>query len=128
DFGEHFTGWCRLRVKGRRGSRIELKFAEVLTPSGEVDQSNMKDPTSYFRSDLFILKGDPAGESFEPRFTFRGFRYVEISGLETAPTTHSIEGIFIHSDLEITGRLRSDPPLIEQIWRNTLQSQRSNFV
>lgn len=129
DFGENFSGWCRLRLKGSRGSRLELKFAEVLKLSGEVDPStSVADPFWKPKSDLFTLKGDPFGESFEPHFSYRGFRYVEITGSESELTADSLEGIFVHSDLQITGRIRSDVALVEQIARNILQTQRTNFV
>jgi alpha-L-rhamnosidase len=128
DFGLQFTGGYRLRVKGARGSRVELRFAEVLAPSGEVEQYNMHDPTGEPRRDVLILQGDPAGESFASCFCYRGFRYVQISGLETAPTAQSIEGVFIHSDVAVTGRIRSSAALIENIWQNILQTQKSNLT
>lgn len=127
DFGENFAGWCRLRVKGRRGTRIELRFAELLTDSGEVDPSanaNMGEP----KRDIFILRGDVSGELFEPHFTYRGFRYVQVTGLPSAPTNNSLEGIVAHTDLAITGLLRTDNPLIERIWQATLRTQRSNLI
>lgn len=129
DFGQHFTGFCRLHTRGQKGARIELKFSEVLTTSGYLTPSNSSDPAGPgIRRDTWILKGDPAGETFVPRYSYRGFRYVEISGLEQVPSEQSIEGLFIHSDLAITGRIRTDEMLIEQIWRNIVQTQRSNFV
>ena len=128
DFRENFTGWCRLWVKGDEGAQITLTFGELLTETGEVDQSNMQDPHPALPRDRFILKGDPSGEVLEPHFSYRGFRYVQIEGMKQAPTPDAVEGVFVHTDLPLTGQLRSSSPLIEQIWRNTLQSQRSNFV
>jgi alpha-L-rhamnosidase len=125
DFGQNFAGWCRLHVKGPAGTRVELRFAEILKASGEVDQSNLRSARS---SDAYILRGDPKGESFEPRFTYHGFRYVEVRGFPGTPTADALDGIVIHSDLPFTGRLAVDNPLIEQIWRNTVWSQRSNFM
>jgi alpha-L-rhamnosidase len=126
DFGQNFGGWCRLKVQGARGTRVELKFAELLAPSGEVLQvyTSIGEP----KRDVFILKGDAAGETFEPHFTYRGFRYVQVSGLPVEPTVQSLEGVVVHSDLGFTGRLRVGAPLVDQLWRNTLWSQRSNFV
>jgi len=126
DFGQNFAGWCRLHCQGSRGSRIELRFAELLTPAGEVNESftDIGEP----KRDVFILRGDATGETFEPHFTYRGFRYVQVTGLAVAPTERSVEGVVVHSDLQITGHLRSASPLIEQLWRNTLWSQRSNMV
>lgn len=129
DFGQNFSGWCRLKVKGPRGTRIELRFAEMLAPDGQIEQSSMA--VEWFeepKTDVYILKGDQEGEVFEPRFTYRGFRYVEVTGLPAAPSTDMLVGIFAHSDLAYTGRIRSGSPLIERIWRATVNTQRSNFV
>jgi alpha-L-rhamnosidase len=125
DFGQNFAGWCRLHVKGPAGTAVELRFAEILKASGEGDQSNLR---SARASDLYILRGDPAGETWEPRFTYHGFRYVEVHGYPGKPGAEALDGIVLHSDLPTTGQLVVDNPLIEQIWRNTVWSQRSNFV
>ena len=120
DFGQHFAGWCRLRATGPRGTRIELKFAELLTEAGEADQSfaSMGEP----KMDVFILRGTGNVETFEPHFAYRGFRYVQVEGLPATPTLQSLEGLFVHTDLPIAGRLRVGDPLIQQIWRNTVQT------
>ena len=125
DFGQNFAGWSRLHVKGDRGTSIELKYAELLAPSGEVDQplSNIGAP----KRDVYILRGDVSGETFEPHFTYRGFRYVQLHAVPSVPT-YELEGLFVHSDLDMTSQLRIDDPRIQQIWRNTVRSQRSNFV
>jgi len=125
DLGQNFAGWCRLRTKGPAGTRIEMRFAEVLLPSGEVDQSNLRGAR---QTDVFILRGDAIEEIFEPHFTYHGFRYVQISGLPAVPTASTLEGVVIHSDLRITGNLRTDNALIQQLWRNTVWTQRSNFM
>ena len=125
DFGQNFAGWVRLKVKGKAGDKITLKFAEVLKSDGSVDQSNLRAARA---ADTYILKGDAAGETYEPHFTYHGFRYVEVSGLPAAPKAGDMAGIVVHSDLEETGHLRIGNPLIQQLWQNTLWSQRSNFV
>ena len=125
DFGQNFAGWVRLKAKGRAGDRISLRFGEVLKTDGEVDQSNLRAARA---TDFYTLRGDPAGESYEPHFTYHGFRYVEISGLAAKPTTDDIAGIVVHSDLPETGHLRIANPIISQLWRNALWSQRSNFI
>jgi len=125
DFGQNFAGWCRLHVKGPEGTEVELRFAEILKASGEVDQSNLRGARA---SDLYTLKGDPAGETWEPRFTYHGFRYVEVHGYPGKPGPAALDGVVLHSDLPSTGQLVVDNALIEQIWRNTVWSQRSNFM
>jgi alpha-L-rhamnosidase len=126
DFGRHFAGWCRLHVKGMSGSKVELRFAELVKPSGEIDQNgwNIGDP----KQDVFILKGALGTETFEPHFTYRGFRYVEVTGLPSAPHVGLLEGCLIHSDLDVTASFRSDSSQIEQIWDATLRTQQANFV
>jgi alpha-L-rhamnosidase len=126
DFGQNFAGWCRLQVKGASGTRIELKFAELVSPSGEVDQPYMN--IGRPKKDVYILKGDPKGETFEPHFTYRGFRYVQVAGLPATPTKATLEGVVVHSDFVPTGKITFDDPLLTQIQRAMLWTERSNFV
>jgi alpha-L-rhamnosidase len=125
DFGQNFAGWCRLRIKGKAGTRVDLRFGEELAPSGEIDQFVLAGGKAV---DTFFPRGDPAGEVFEPHFVYHGFRYVQVTGLAVTPTQSVIEGIVIHNDLEITGRLRIDHPQIQRLWLNTVWTQRSNLV
>jgi alpha-L-rhamnosidase len=125
DFGQNFAGWCRLRIKGTAGTRIDLHFAEELGRSGEVDQFVLLGGRA---ADTFILCGDPAGECFEPHFAYHGFRYVQVMGLSSPPTEDLLDGVVIHSDLRITGLIRVESRIIQKIWLNTMWSQRSNFT
>jgi alpha-L-rhamnosidase len=125
DFGQNFAGVCRLNVKGSAGDRVELRFAEILRGDGEIDQANLRAAKAR---DIYILRGDPAGETFEPSFTYHGFRYVEVEGFPGRPTLEALEGVVLHSDLPVTGGLRIEQPLIEGLWQNSLWSQRSNFT
>jgi alpha-L-rhamnosidase len=102
-----------------------MRFAEILREDGCIDQSNLR---SALAADVYILRGDPAGEHFEPHFTYHGFRYVQVTGYPGVPTMDDLEGVVIHSDLAITGRLRIENEVVERLWRNTLWSQRSNFM
>jgi alpha-L-rhamnosidase len=125
DFGQNFAGWCRLIVIGPAGAVVEMRFGEILKSNGEVDQSNLR---SARATDTYILKGDPAGETFEPHFTYHGFRYVQVTGFPGIPTADNLKAIVIHSDLKLTGKFSIGNPLIEKLWHNTLWSQRSNFM
>jgi alpha-L-rhamnosidase len=124
DFGQNFAGWCRLKVSGPAGQRVTLRFAEILKPSGEIDTANLRHAKA---TDSYVLRGDPQGESFEPRFTYHGFRYVEVSGYPGRPPQGALTGIVAHSDAPPTGRLVTDNALVQEIWTNALWSQRSNF-
>ncbi len=123
DFGQNFAGWVRLRVKGPKGSRIEMRFAEILKASGEADQSNLR---TAFARDTYFLRGE-GEEVWEPRFTYHGFRYVEVHGLPSPPTETTLLGLVAHNDLTVTGALRVGDAGIQQFWRNSVWSQRSNF-
>ncbi|OYQ35342.1 alpha-L-rhamnosidase [Niveispirillum lacus] len=125
DFGQNFAGWVRIHVKGPRGQTVTLKFAETLKPDGSVDQANLRAANS---TDVYILKGDPKGETWEPYFTYHGFRYVEVSGLRQPLAKAAVTGVVVHSHLPETGRLVIGNPLLQQFWQNSYWSQRSNFM
>ena len=125
DFGQNFAGFCSLKVKGAAGSRVELRFAEVLKADGLVDQSNLRGARA---TDVYVIRGDEKGEVFQPHFTYHGFRYVEVRGYPGVLRLDDLAGLVIHSDLPFTGKLNIDNGLIEGMWRNTVWSQRSNFV
>ena len=125
DFGQNFAGFCRLKVKGAAGSRVEMRFAEVLKADGRVDQANLRGARA---TDVYVVRGDDKGEVFQPHFTYHGFRYVEVRGYPGVLQLDDLTGLAINSDLPFTGKLSIDNALIEQIWRNTVWSQRSNFV
>ena len=125
DFGQNFAGWCRLSVTGPAGLVIEMRFAELLTPGGEIDPSNLR---CARQTDTYVLKGDPREELFEPHFTYHGFRYVQLTGFPGVPTVESLVGIVVHSGLDMTGTVTVDNTIIQGICQNTLWSQRSNFM
>lgn len=125
DFGQNFAGFAKIRVKGIAGQKVTLKFAEIIKSDGSVDQANLR---AALATDTYVLKGDPAGEVWEPRFTYHGFRYVEISGLSNAPAPNDVVGVVIHSDTSRTGHLRIGHPIIQTLWQNSFWSQKSNFM
>ena len=124
DFGQNFSGWCRLRVQGTAGTTVQLRYAEILQPSGEVDMSNLRGARA---TDRYTLRGDPAGETYEPHFTYHGFRYVEVSGFPGDLSTESLVGMVVHTDATVTGELAAQNDTVQAIWRNAFWSQRSNF-
>jgi alpha-L-rhamnosidase len=118
DFGQNFSGWTRATVAGNAGTSVTLHHAEILLPSGEVDQSNLRGAEAR---DSYVLRGDPNGEVFEPRFTYHGFRYVQCN------VAAKVEGVVAHSALPETGAIRVENRLVQALCDNTLWSQRSNF-
>ena len=125
DFGQNFAGLPRLSVKGAAGTRIELRFAEILKSDGFADQSNLRLARAC---DVYVLRGDAGGETFVPHFTYHGFRYVELRGYPGTPSLSDLQALVVHSDLAFTGSLAIDNALISRLWHNSVWSQRSNFM
>jgi len=124
DFGQNFAGWCRLRISGPTGTTVRLRHAEVLDAFGAIDTANLRGAQA---TDHYTLRGDPAGETYEPHFTYHGFRYVEISGFPGRPSADSVEGVVAHTDAPVTATLEVQNELVQGIWEHAFWSQRSNF-
>jgi alpha-L-rhamnosidase len=124
DFGQNFSGWVRLKVKGPRGTEIKLRHAELV---GEDGTLNVLPNQNAQATDIFVLKGG-SEELYEPRFTYHGFRYVEISGFPGELTPDAIEGCFVHSDVEKTGDFACSNSLFDQVHRNVVWGQLSNLM
>jgi alpha-L-rhamnosidase len=124
DMGQNMVGWTRLKVKGNKGDKITLKFAEVLTKEGNFYTDNLR---SAKCTDVYILKGE-GEEIYEPHFTFHGFRFVQIVGLSAPPSLDQITGVVIHSDMKPTGSFSCSEPLINQLQHNIQWGQKGNFL
>ncbi len=124
DFGQNFSGVVRLRAEGPRGTGIRIRFSELLTGSGSLNLGTNRESQS---SDLFILKGEGL-ETFEPRFTYHGFRYAELTGFPGIPTVDTLEGLVIHTDVERTGAFLCSNQLVNRIHSNILWGQLSNLM
>ncbi|MFR1480400.1 MAG: family 78 glycoside hydrolase catalytic domain [Hydrogeniiclostridium mannosilyticum] len=75
DFGQNFSGWVRIRVKGAAGETVCMKFAENAYEDGQIDSTTTRAAEAL---DTYTLKGD-GEEVYEPHFTYHGFRYVRIT-------------------------------------------------
>jgi alpha-L-rhamnosidase len=124
DLGQNMVGWVRLKVQGKKGDKITLKFAEVLTKEGNFYTDNLRAAKC---TDVYILKGE-GQEIYEPHFTFHGFRFVQIEGLSTPPSLDQITGVVIHSDMKPTGSFSCSEPLINQLQHNIQWGQKGNFL
>lgn len=128
DFGQNFVGRVRIRVSGASGDVVSIRTAEVLQ-DGEIYTRPLRDARS---ADHYTLSGHAAGEEWEPRFTFHGFRYAEISGwpgdLDIDVDAGAIVGRVLHTDLERTGWFTCSDPMVAQLHRNVVWGMRGNFV
>jgi alpha-L-rhamnosidase len=124
DFGQNFSGWVRLQVQGPEGTEVRLRHAELVHEDGSL---NMGPTENAEATDIYILRGEGL-ETYEPRFTYHGFRYVELSGYPGVPTSETLEGRFVHSDVEHTGSFSCSNELINRIHANVLWGQLSNLM
>jgi len=124
DLGQNFTGWARLKVSGPAGTMVTLRFGEVLDRDGNLYTANLR---AAGQTDRYTLSGR-SGEVYEPHFTFHGFRYVAVRGLPAPPDSTTITGIAVSSDLAQTGTLVTSDSLLNQLQRNIVWGQRSNFL
>ena len=126
DFGQNFAGWARLKIKGQKGQKITLRFSE------EISQDNNIDPTStgvfatkYVQTDQYICKGDGT-EIWEPHFTYHGFRFVEVSGLEKKPDIDLLTGVVVYSSMKKSGEFNCSDPQINKLHDLALWTIKSN--
>lgn len=124
DMGQNMVGRLRITVSGEAGSTITLRHAEMLNPDGTLYFDNLR---TTKQEDHYTLKGG-GEEVWEPRFTFHGFQYVELSGYPGTPTRDTIAGVVIHSAMPQTGSFACSDPLITQLQHNIEWGQRGNFV
>jgi len=123
DMGQNMVGWVKLKVRGLRGTTVKLRFAEVLDDEGLLYLDNIR---SCKVTDLYTLKGEGL-EVYQPRFTYHGFRYVELTGFPGKPDLSTIEGQVVHSDLPRVGEFSCSNPLLNRLYKNILWGVRGNL-
>ncbi len=124
DFGQNLVGTLRIRVSGASGTVVTLRHAEVLE-HGELAVGPLRTATAM---DSYTLRGDPSGEEWEPRFTFHGFRYAEVTGWPGELRGEDITAVVHHSDLERTGWFECSEPLLTKLHDNVVWGMRGNFL
>jgi alpha-L-rhamnosidase len=124
DLGQNMVGWVRLKIQGAPGTIVRLRYGEMLEQRKSLYVDNLRGAEA---TDTFILSGSGI-KTFEPHFTFHGFRFVEVTGAIEAPTTNAITGIVIHSDTPKTGSFECGSPLVNQLVKNIDWGQRGNFI
>jgi alpha-L-rhamnosidase len=123
DYGQNFAGWVRLKIKGQIGDTIKMRFAESLQPDGNLFVSNLR---SALQTDVYVLKGTGT-EEWQPRFTYHGFRYMEISGLKEMPSPENIKGMVVSDAMRVVGKIETSNPLLNRIFKNMYWGILSNY-
>lgn len=123
DFGQNLVGWLRLTLRDvPAGTEVTMRHAEILSPDGSLFTAPLRTAAATDR----YITGGGAVERYEPRFTFHGFRYAEITGVD--PASVEVCAVVVHSDLERTGWFACSDPLLERLHENVVWGQRGNFV
>ena len=124
DFGQNLTGRVRLTVRGPRGAQVEIIHAEILE-KGAPYTANLRKARCR---DYYTLKGDGV-EVWEPRFTFHGFRYAEITWKQREDVTvEKVEAVVLHSEMAKTGTFSCSHALLNQLEHNIVWGQKGNFL
>ncbi|MBC2608081.1 alpha-L-rhamnosidase [Pelagicoccus albus] len=124
DIGQNISGWARLKVRQPRGTRIQIRFGEKLKPDGTLYTENLRLAKS---TDVYICKGD-GEELWQPRFTFHGFQYIEVTGLAEPEEGSCVTACVIHSGTPPAGEFKCSNPDVTRLWKNGLWSQKDNFL
>lgn len=143
DFGQNFAGWARLKVSGPAGTRVRLRSGELIYADGSLNgmtavcgqiKGGGSDyryegdgaPKTAFQLDEYILKGQGM-EEFTPRFTFHGFRYVEVTGFPGKPSLDSLEGLRLNTDVASAGDFECSNGMFNRIQRMVRWTELSNL-
>ena len=133
DMGQNFAGVARLRVKGQTGTRVQMRYSELLHEDGSLNdlttiachirenwyyQHREGHPRNADQKDIYILRGE-GEEVYNSRFTFHGFRYVEVTGFPGKPTLESLTGLRMNSDLQDAGQFECSNDMFNQIQENS---------
>ncbi|MFG6356840.1 MAG: glycoside hydrolase family 78 protein [Acetatifactor sp.] len=121
DFGQNFAGFVEIDPAHMRGDMLKLRHGEILNKDGSLYTANLR----RAKAETVYYKGSET-KKYRPRFSFMGFRYVELTGVEYR------EGLLtayaVHSRMERTGYFACGNSKVEQLYRNQLWGQRSNYL
>ncbi|MHB8854499.1 MAG: glycoside hydrolase family 78 protein [Ignavibacteriaceae bacterium] len=123
DMGQNMVGWVSLKVQAKRGTKVQMRFAETLKPDGDLYTANLR---SAEQTDIYIAKGGGL-ERWEPSFTYHGFRYVELTGYPGRPDLNTIEGKVVYDDVRTIGNFSCSSDIINKIYKAAYWGIRGNY-
>jgi alpha-L-rhamnosidase len=125
NLGQNLAGIIRLKVKGTAGTRLQIRYGEMLHPDGRLMTENLRKARA---TDYYTLRGDPADELWSPRFTYHGFQFVELTGLAERPGLDAVTGLVVHSDTPMSSSFACSDEVLTKFWKNGTWTQRANFI
>ncbi|QYK47687.1 MAG: family 78 glycoside hydrolase catalytic domain [Phycisphaeraceae bacterium] len=127
DLGQNMVGVVRLRLTQPAGTRLTIRHGEMINPDGTLYTANLRAADSI---DVYTCSGAPGGETFQPAFTFHGFRYVEITGLApgTTPESSMVTGIVLSSDMPVAGAFECSDDRLNKLQQNIVWGMRGNYI
>lgn len=123
DAGRNLAGWAELKVSGKGGTEITMRFAETLYENGLVNQENLRNAKV---EDTYILSGK-GEEIWHPAFTYHGFRYVQIEGFPYRPKADDIVIHVVRSAVAVTGKFNCSNPLLNDIHKMVVNTEAANL-
>jgi alpha-L-rhamnosidase len=125
DLGQNMVGRARFTLHGKRGQTVRIRYAEILDEKGAIYVANLRGARC---TDYYTFATDGEDEVFEPRFTFHGFRYIELRGLTYTPSRDAVVGVVLHSDNTLIGSFECSDPQINQLQKNIDWGWRGNSL
>ncbi len=132
DMGQNFAGVPQLHVSGAAGTKVVMRCAEKLHEDGTLDASNLeyflhrRNPEQLFQNDSYILNGQ-GNEVWQPRFTYHGFQYIEVTGFPGTPTLDNMRGLVQHSAFDAVGSFECSNAMLNRTQHNAIWAYISNF-
>jgi len=123
DAGRNLAGWAQLTVSGMGGKKVTMRFAETVRENGLINQDNLRNAKV---EDSFI-PADDQPFTWEPKFTYHGFRFVQIDGLEKAPSVDDIRIKVVRSSVARTARFSCSNDLLNRIDQMVVNTEASNL-
>lgn len=124
DFGQNLVGWVQFKLTGKAGATIKMEHGEVLDKEGNFYDANLRSAKQHIQ---YTFKGT-GQETYEPHFTYVGFRYVKVTGYTGAIDPAAFKGIAVYADMAPTGTFNTSNPLLNQLQHNIQWGQKGNFL
>ncbi len=126
-FPRVIAGWVRFSLQGPAGTSVEARYGEKLTAEGRVDLRNNGGFESRFQTDRLTLAGTGGPESWESRFSYKGFQYVEVTGWPGAPPLEAFTAKVVHTDAAETGSFESSSDVMNRTHRAVVDTMKNNI-